>query len=144
MATKIQYPARFEENEDGRFSVFFPDLKGCKTSGNDLREALRNAKKALSVWLEEHFERKGNLPPVSDLKGEDIHWIRPDPDVEVPILLRRFREEARITQEEVAKRLGVFYTSYKRLERPGTNITIKTLNKVAAVLGYGLEISFRK
>ena len=39
---KYVYPAVFAKDEDG-YSVRFPDLDGCFTSGKDLQEALEMA-----------------------------------------------------------------------------------------------------
>jgi predicted RNase H-like HicB family nuclease len=43
------YPAVFEQTEDGAYSVFFPDIDGCISGGDNLQEAATMAKEALSL-----------------------------------------------------------------------------------------------
>jgi predicted RNase H-like HicB family nuclease len=40
---KYAYPAVFEKEDSGGFSVYFPDLEGCYTQGDDITEAISNA-----------------------------------------------------------------------------------------------------
>ena len=47
---KYVYPAVFAKDEDG-YSVRFPDVDGCFTSGKDLQEALEMAEDALCLML---------------------------------------------------------------------------------------------
>jgi len=46
------YAAIFEPNEDGTFTITFPDLPGCISEGNDLPDALRMAENGLSLYVE--------------------------------------------------------------------------------------------
>lgn len=49
-----------------------------------------------------------------------------------------------LTQKEMAKRLGVSYQAYQRMERPGrSNLTVETLEKIAASLHGELIIDLR-
>jgi HTH-type transcriptional regulator/antitoxin HipB len=64
------------------------------------------------------------------------------------VILRQAREEARLTQEELADRDGTQKTAISRIENPAEDIklsTIKlsTIQKVAKALGKSLEISLR-
>jgi DNA-binding XRE family transcriptional regulator len=45
------------------------------------------------------------------------------------------REEAGLTQEQMARRLGVSRPSYTRLESGGQNTTLKTLDVICRRLG---------
>ncbi|MBM4356115.1 MAG: helix-turn-helix transcriptional regulator [Deltaproteobacteria bacterium] len=50
-------------------------------------------------------------------------------------VLRDWREDAGLTQQEVAARLGVSYQAYQRMERPGrSNLTVATLDRIARAL----------
>lgn len=74
---KLSYPAKITfQREDKTYLVEFPDLPGCLTESETLEGALKNAKEALSGYLESVFERK--IPPraPSDLKGENIFLIQ--------------------------------------------------------------------
>ena len=140
----IYYPAKITyDKEDKSFLVEFPDLEGCLTEGETLDDALKNAKEALSGYLASIFERGFTIPEPSRLKGKNIHLIEPEPEVATPIMLRRIRVGLKINQIEAAKRLGISYQAYQRLENPNKcNPTIKTLEKVAKIFGRHLHLEF--
>ncbi len=140
----IYYPAKITyDKEDKGFLVEFPDLEGCLTEGETLDDALENAKEALSGYLASIFERGFTIPEPSQLKGKNIYLIEPEPEVSTPIILRKIREGLKINQIEAAKRLGVSYQAYQRLENPNKcNPTIKTLEKVAKIFGRHLHLEF--
>lgn len=140
----IYYPAKITyDKEDKSFLVEFPDLEGCLTEGETLDDALKNAKEALSGYLASIFERGFTIPEHSQLKGKNIHLIEPEPEVSTPIMLRKIREGLKINQIEAAKRLGISYQAYQRLENPNKcNPTIKTLEKVAKIFGRHLHLEF--
>lgn len=48
---KYAYPAIFTPEDNGGFSVIFPDLEGCFTCGDDLQDALEMAQDALALVL---------------------------------------------------------------------------------------------
>lgn len=45
------YPAVFQPNDDGSYTVIFPNLPGCITEGKNLSNALFMAGDALAMWL---------------------------------------------------------------------------------------------
>ncbi len=53
------FPARFHPNEDGSFTVVFPDLPGCISEGKSLENAMHMAQSALAQWLEYQACRNG-------------------------------------------------------------------------------------
>lgn len=63
------YPALFRANEDGTYTVTFPDLPGCITEGKSLENAAFMARDAMSTWLEYTLDHKEPVPAVSDLRG---------------------------------------------------------------------------
>ena len=48
---KIVYPACFYKEDDGGFSVQFPDLLGCCTQGDTIEEAIDDAEATKAVYL---------------------------------------------------------------------------------------------
>ncbi|ADG07576.1 type II toxin-antitoxin system HicB family antitoxin [Kyrpidia tusciae] len=48
---KHVYPAIFDPNELGGYTVTFPDLPGCVTEGGNLEEALKMASEAMALHL---------------------------------------------------------------------------------------------
>ncbi len=51
--TPVEYQAVFQEEKDGGFSVWVPDLPGCASQGETLEEALENIKEAIKLYLED-------------------------------------------------------------------------------------------
>ncbi len=122
--------------EDGGYTVEFPDLPNIITYGHTKDEAVFNAAEALNGALESDVAR-GLLPP--DPSYPEGTPVEVEPHIEIAIQLRTIRGS--ITQSEIASRLGVPYQSYQRLENPiKGNPSVKTLEKIARVLGKRLEI----
>lgn len=55
-------------------------------------------------------------------------------------LLRQARQEAGITQDELARRLGVTQPTVASWERPGANPTVRTLMRAMAATGHRLAV----
>jgi predicted RNase H-like HicB family nuclease len=47
-----EYQVVFQEETEGGFSVWVPDLPGCASQGETLEEALSNIKEAIGLYLE--------------------------------------------------------------------------------------------
>ena len=67
------YPACFYEEEDGRYSVIFPDLNHLATFGNDLNDAMNMAVDCLASYLFELKISKETAPHPSDMTSIDIN-----------------------------------------------------------------------
>lgn len=67
---KYVYPAVFTLEEEGMYSVFFPDLEGCYTCGDDLNDALMMAEDILAFVLYDYETERKKIPEPS--KREDI------------------------------------------------------------------------
>lgn len=66
------YPAVFHPNDDGTFTITFPDLPGCITEGKSLANALYMAQDAMTVWLEYTLDHKEPVPEASPLQSVDL------------------------------------------------------------------------
>lgn len=73
MKTKFIYPAIFEPEAVGGYSVSFPDLPGCITEGDTMEEALDMAKDAMGIYLSV-LESDGKAFPAA----ADPAALRPD------------------------------------------------------------------
>ncbi len=62
------YPAVFHKNEDGTFTISYPDLPGCISEGKNLGNAMYMAESALTQWIEYLSDKKKDIPQASDLK----------------------------------------------------------------------------
>lgn len=65
---KYVYPAIFEPEEEGGYSVFFPDLEGCYTCGDDLQDAIVMAEDALAFYLYDEESAGNKIPAASEAK----------------------------------------------------------------------------
>ena len=76
------FPALFHLNEDGSFTITYPDLPGCISEGKSLGNAMYMAQSALTQWMEYLTDKKQSIPSASDLKsietaqGEFVNLIR--------------------------------------------------------------------
>lgn len=64
---KYIYPAIFSPEDDGGFSVRFPDIEGCFTCGDDLQDAMKMAEDAASVMLVCMEDERKMIPAASDM-----------------------------------------------------------------------------
>ncbi len=62
---------------DHAVGVWFPDLPGCFSAGDDLDEALRNAPEAMELYLED-LEQEGKPLP----RARTLMELKADPDVD--------------------------------------------------------------
>ena len=136
----IKYQAKIYK--DGKsYSVEFPDLPGCFSSGETKAEAVKFAKDALSLWLEEARDPKWDIPKATSRKGKDYHWIAPHEDVAIPLMIRQARLKHGYSQREFAKLLKMSVQQLQKLETPGkSNPTVKTLVLISQALNEEFSI----
>jgi antitoxin HicB len=130
------YTAHIWKESNNTYSVEFPDLPGCFSSGDTLAEAKLMAREALNGYLESLDSRKLTIPEPSSITGDDMYPIEPNLSVAFAITLKQEREKQGLTQKEVAKQLGVHWSAYQRIENPRrTNPTLATIEKLQNVFG---------
>jgi transcriptional regulator with XRE-family HTH domain len=64
--------------------------------------------------------------------------------MEAATLVRRARSDAGLTQQQLARRLGVTQAALARIEKPGSNPTIATLDRVLRATGRRLDLRLRR
>lgn len=66
---KYLYIALFElDEESGGYTVTYPDLPGCITEGNNLSEAMKNAREALELHLFNLEEDEEEIPKATSIE----------------------------------------------------------------------------
>lgn len=81
---KYAYPAVFTPEKDGGYSVYFPDIAGCYTQGDNMADAIFMAEDALELMLYEYEEGNKEMPKASDLQkiksneGEIVSYVSAD------------------------------------------------------------------
>lgn len=67
---KYAYPAIFTfDKEENCYYVNFPDIENCFTDGKTIPEAIKMGTDALCLMLYAIEERKGDIPPATDIKS---------------------------------------------------------------------------
>ena len=69
---KLYYPAIMHPEEDGGYSVWLHDIKGCCSQGDTLSEAVENIKDALGLYYEDAAEGNSTLPAPSAPNGVEL------------------------------------------------------------------------
>lgn len=63
--------------------------------------------------------------------------------LEVSFAILRMRKEQKMTQSQLAKKLGTSQSNIARLEKGQQNFTVEFLDKIANIFNKELEINFR-
>ena len=125
------------EKEGDEYIAQFPDMTNIVTCGFSPEEALAMAKEALDGCLEAAISQGNAIPPPVWKDGEPVPVA---PHIALSLRLRELRGEQ--SQTDIARRLGLSYQAYQRLENPRkANPTVKTLERIARVYGRELSIS---
>ncbi|WP_253294646.1 type II toxin-antitoxin system HicB family antitoxin [Anaerocolumna aminovalerica] len=69
---KLFYPAVFEKEEDGRYFVYFPDIEGCNTQGDNIDQAYEMAFDALGLVLSHYKDNNIEIPTPSEPKSIEL------------------------------------------------------------------------
>ena len=124
------------EKEGDEYIAQFPDMTNIVTCGFSKDETLAMAKEALDGCLETDISHGNTIPKPSFKKGYPITVAN---HITVAMQLRELRGEQ--SQTDIAKKLGLSYQAYQRLENPRiSNPTIKTLERIAHVFGRELNV----
>jgi len=124
------------EKEGDEYIAQFPDMPNIVTCGFSRDEALAMAKEALDGCLEADVSQGNIIPKPSFRKGNPITVAN---HIAVAMQLREIRGDQ--SQTDIAKKLGLSYQAYQRLENPRkSNPTIKTLERIAHVFGRELNV----
>ncbi len=128
------YPASLRPDEDGRPVVSFPDFPHAHTDGKDLQEALEEAIDCLGSVLGHFIAERIDIPaPSKPKRGERL--------VPVPLwiagklALYLAMKEKRISNSELARRLGVRETVVRRMLDPDHDTKSEKLQAALGALG---------
>ena len=107
------------------------ELEGCNTQAETLQELDQNMSDALDLYLSEPDDSTVIFPlPDNTIKGaKDIALVKVDPHVAFAFLLRRYRLINKLSQQEVANKMGwKNIWSYQRFEKTA-NPSLDKLSK---------------
>jgi predicted RNase H-like HicB family nuclease len=116
---KYVYPAIFTKEDDGKYSVLFPDIENCYTGGDDMADALEMAEDVLCLMLYDMEKDGKTIPAPSDCKavkvkkGDIVSLVRCDTE-----FYRRYYEN-----KSVKKTLTIPMWLNERAERANINFS---------------------
>ena len=70
-----------------------------------------------------------------------MFWVTIEPSLSVRLQLRWARQDAGISQGQLADLVGVSRQQVSLLESAGANLTLRTLERVASALGLEVDVS---
>lgn len=144
------YPAVFHKEDDGRYSVEFPDL-GCATCGDTLEEAYKMAKEALSLWLDgEESKEPSALESikaeagdrvllVEASRGDDIVYFKKP---EAPKAIEIGLEKKGYTKYQMAQILGVDRAYISRIAKGERVPSVDMAKRIALLLDFDWRIFY--
>ncbi len=132
-------------SSEGKFTLIeFPDAPGAAVYAEPDEDVIEVAREAIDAWLIARLQH-GDAParPAADARtmAGDVLFVRIDPQLAVRLQLRWARQDAGITQSQLAQMVGVSRQQISLLESPDANLTLRTLERVASALGLAVEIS---
>ena len=117
--------------------VRFPDIPDIQACGNTQEEALVMARQALDGCLESDIS---NGLPIPEPNYKEGYPVPVASNIALCIKLRQLRGKQ--SQTDIARKLGLSYQAYQRLENPRkANPTVKTLERIAKAYDRELIIS---
>ncbi len=134
------YPAAFRPDENGRPVVSFPDFPRAHTDGKNMEEAFEEATDCLGSVIAAHIAEKGEIPEPSPIKRG---WkLVPVPLwVAGKLALYLTMRKQKITNSELARRLGVRETVVRRMLDPNHATKSEKLQAALAVLGKRIVVA---
>lgn len=113
------YPAIFEPCEESGYTVTFPDLPGCITEGDNLKEAMYMAKDALELYIYNLEDDNEEISVPS--KPEDIKVSNGSFVVPIEAYMPLIRQE--MSNKAVKKTLTIPYWLNKIAEEKKVNFS---------------------
>lgn len=137
----MRYPVTLTPDSGG-YVVSFPHVPEALTQGDSREEALEQALDALVTALEFYFEDNEPIP----VPGEDDasgDYVELPASVSAKVLLLNAFIDARLTQVELAARMGVKKQEVTRIFDLKHATKIDTVQKALSALGKTLELTVR-
>lgn len=104
MQNRYMFPAVFEQT-DKSIGIYFPDLPGCISSGDDEQDAIRMAKEALTLHLYGMEEDGEEIPQPSSIRTIQESLDPHEYVVAIEVWMPPFRDK--MQQKAVKKTLTI-------------------------------------
>jgi antitoxin HicB len=136
------YPFTSTPDEDGRFVVAFPNVRGASTDGVDEAEAIENAPDCLTAALKAYVTLGEPLPRPSPVRGRAT--VALPPLTTAKLVLYSAMHDRSMTAKTLAHQLGVAPAVVERLLDLDHRSHIGEVETALARLGKRLEIGVRE
>lgn len=127
----------FKVHKEGKqFWAQCLELEGCYTQADSINELNRMMKEAINLYISEPEDSTdlASLPDDSIRLSKTVVEVSVDAEVAFSFLVRYYRIKHRMTQTQVAKKMGFENVNgYQRLERKKCNPSLKTLSKIKEI-----------
>lgn len=140
MQHTLAFRARFEPDGEG-FLVTFPDIPQAITGGDDMDEALHNAREALELALLTYVIDDRPFPPPAVVHGDEFRTISVSAAVAAKLVFIEAFRTSGLTQHALAERLGKGRTEVRRMLDPYHATKLPRLEAGLEALGKRLVIS---
>lgn len=137
MRVELAYPATFTPDETGRIFVRFIDLPHTATDGKDRTEAMTEAIDCLASVLSISMSLKEEVPAPSRARC-GVVMVPVSLDVAPKLALYQAMRTAKISNNELARRLGVSEAVVRRMLDPAHKT--KALKILAALEALGTRL----
>ena len=115
--TKYLYPAIFTKEQEGGYSVNFPDVEGAYTCGDTMLDAYNMAEDVLALNLFSMLEQGKELP-----KSTEVEAIKVDENSTVMLVKTDMQYYRRKNSKAVKKTVLIPKWLYKAAKSRGLNI----------------------
>ncbi len=136
----MYYYAKIIKQPDKKYLVEFPEVDGCFTEGDSLKEALFSAKEALDGVLAVRCDYNLDIRPPKLYKKRNYYPIEVDLKIAFAISLRSMRMKKGLSQAIVAKKLGISQQAYAKLESPTSNPSLETIKRISIAFDAKLDL----
>jgi len=133
------FPARLDQDDEGRWIVSFPDVPEALTDGADREEALGEATDALGAALAGYVHEQRQIPRPSQAEAGQVP-INVPPLVAAKLALYQTMREQQVSNVELARRLDVTEAVVRRLLDPDHSSKIEKVNAALEALGKHLIV----
>jgi antitoxin HicB len=135
----VRYPARFEVDPEGGYTVTFRDVPEAITQGDTLDEAADAAAQALLVAMDFYFEDQRPVPqPSKARRGEGL--VELPASVWAKVLLLNEMVQQRVRPAELARRLGTSPQDVNRIVDLHHATKIDRIAEALRAVGKHLEV----
>lgn len=136
----MRYPVNLVPAPEGGYVVSFPDIPEALTQGDTREEALSAALDALVTAFEFYFEDNEQIPLPSAVAPDD-DFVEVPLSVASKVLLLNAFLESKLTQLELAKRIGKPKQEITRLFDLNHATKIDAVQSAAKALGKELTLN---